>query len=71
MRQPTFWGIGKRGATTEHEWSETTQRVAAGLLKRPSDFGLSEGPVTKEFASYHLPERSFLYLLHALRETDA
>jgi len=22
----------------------------------------------KEFASYHLPERSFLYLLHAIRE---
>lgn len=62
-------GIGKRGGTTEHAWSEeTTERVAAGLLKIAVDFGLLRGSVVKEFASYHLPERSFLYLLHALRD---
>lgn len=62
-------GIGKRGATTEHAWSEeTTKRVAAGLLKIAVDFGLLRGSVIKEFASYHLPERSFLYLLHAMRD---
>jgi hypothetical protein len=61
--------IGKRGATTEHAWSEmTTKRVAAGLLTIAADFGLLRGGIAKEFASYHLPERSFLYLLHALRE---
>lgn len=60
-------GIAKRGATTEHAWSEQTlRRVAAGLLKIATEFGLLRGTVVREFASYHLPERSFLYLLHAL-----
>jgi bacteriophage exclusion system BrxA-like protein len=57
-----------RGGTTEHGWSESTaDRVAAGLLKMATDFELLKGTV-KEFAPYHLPERSFLYLLHALRD---
>ena len=61
--------IGKRGATTEHAWTETTlKRVAAGLLKIAVDFGLLRGSIAKEFNSYHLPERSFLYLLHAMRD---
>ena len=61
--------IGKRGGTTEHAWSEaTTKRVAVGLLTIAADFGLLRGGVVREFASYHLPERSFLYLLHALIE---
>jgi hypothetical protein len=61
--------VRKRGGTTEHTWSEQTlTRVAAGLLRLAADFGLLRGNVGKEFASYHLPERSFLYLLHALRE---
>ena len=51
-----------RGPTT------TLKRVAAGLLKIAVDFGLLRGSVVKEFASYHLPERSFLYLLHAMRD---
>jgi hypothetical protein len=42
--------------------------VAAGLLKIASDFGLLRGSAVKEFATYHLPEQSFLYLLHAMRE---
>lgn len=64
-------GIRARGATTEHDWTEeTTKRVAAGLLKIAVDFGLLRGSSVKEFASYHLPERSFLYLLHALRESQ-
>jgi Putative inner membrane protein (DUF1819) len=62
-------GIAKRGATTEHVWSEqTTKRVAAGLLKIAVDFGLLRGSATKEFVSFHLPEKSFLYLLHAMRD---
>ena len=61
--------VGRRGGTTEHAWSETTlNRVAAALLKMAVDFGLLRGSVVKEFASYHLPERSFLYLLYAIRE---
>jgi hypothetical protein len=62
--------IDKRGGTTEHAWSDgTTQRVAAGLLKMAVDFDLLRGRVVKEFASYHLPEQSFLYLLHAIRDS--
>lgn len=61
--------IGKRGGTTEHIWSEQTRRrVATGLLKIGVDFGVLKGGSVKEFASYHLPEASFLYLLHALME---
>jgi len=61
--------IGQRGATTEHAWSEsTTKRVAAGLLKIAVDFGFLRGSLAKEFASFHLPERSFLYLVHAMRD---
>ena len=60
-------GIGNRGGITEHEWSEsTTNRVAAGLLKTAADFGLLVGTVPKRFATYHLPDRSLLYLLHAM-----
>ncbi len=63
--------IRKRGATTEHAWSEeTTKRVAAGLLKIAVDFGLVRGSVVKELVSYHLPERSFVYLLHAMRDQN-
>jgi hypothetical protein len=61
--------ISIRGATVEHPWSDqTTKRVAAGLLKIAVDFGLLRGSNAKEFASYHLPERSFLYLLHAMHD---
>ncbi|KHK60937.1 hypothetical protein PI86_01920 [Burkholderia sp. A9] len=61
--------IAKRGATTEHAWSEqTTKRVAAGLLKIAVDFGLLRGSIAKEFVSVHLSEKSFLYLLHAMRD---
>jgi hypothetical protein len=63
--------ITKRGATTEHAWTEPTmKRVAAGLLKMAEDFGLLRGTVVREFSSYHLPERSFLYLLHAMRDSN-
>jgi hypothetical protein len=61
--------ISKRGGMTEHAWSEqTTKRVAAGLLKIAVDFGLLRGSIAKEFVSFHVPERSFLYLLHAMRD---
>ena len=64
--------LGDRGGQTEHAWSAaTTQRVAAGLLRIAVDFGLlrgARGGRVKEFGTYHLPERSFLYLLHAMRE---
>lgn len=59
--------IAQRSGITEHAWSEqTSKRVAAGLLKIAVDFGLLRGSVAKEFVSFHLPEKSFLYLLHAM-----
>jgi hypothetical protein len=59
--------LGKRGGTTEHEWADQTlKRVAAGLLKIAVDFGLLRGSSLKEFCTFHVPERSFLYLLHAM-----
>ena len=39
-----------------------------GLLKLRPTSGSSAVQFAKEFASYHLPERSFLYLLHAMRD---
>lgn len=61
--------IGGRGAITEHAWTErTTRSVAAGLLKIAVDFGLLRGTLAREFLPYHLSEKSFLYLLHAMRD---
>ena len=61
----------RRGGVTEHAWSEATlERVAAGLLKIAVDFGLLRGKSVKTFQAYSLPERSFLYLLHVLREQN-
>lgn len=54
------------------QWTDSTLlRVAAGLLRLGADFGLLTGTVHKQFASYHLPEESFLYLLHAMMEKEA
>jgi hypothetical protein len=62
--------LRERGGVIEHEWSDVTRdRVATGLLRAAADFGLLRGTAVKEFAGYHLPERSFLYLLQALRDT--
>jgi Putative inner membrane protein (DUF1819) len=60
-----------RGGETEHQWTDTTMsRVAAGLLKMAVDFGLLRGGTAKEFTGYHLPDRSLLYLLHAVLEYE-
>lgn len=62
-------GVESRGGVIEHEWADATlRRVNAGLLKAGVDFGLLRGTSVKEFASYHLPDRSFLYVLHAIAE---
>lgn len=52
-------------------WSKaTTSRVASGLLRMAVDFSLLNGTQAREFGSYHLPEESLLYLLHAISETE-
>jgi hypothetical protein len=50
------------------EYGET--RAARDLLLTATDFGLLKGKAVREFASFHLPEESFLYLLHAMTETE-
>ncbi len=62
----------ERGITWSGRWSESTlKRVGSGLLRIATDFGLLQGTQTREFASYHLPEESFLYLVHAMMDRDA
>jgi hypothetical protein len=52
-------------------WTDaTTSRVASGLLRMASDFGLLTGTLDKAFASYHLPDESFIYLLHAMADAE-
>lgn len=52
-------------------WTESTRkRVASGLLGAAADFGLLAGTVSRRFTAYHLPEASFLYLLHAMAEGE-
>ena len=54
------------------KWTDsTTSRVASGLLRIAVDFGLLTGTVRKEFAYYHLPEESFVYLLHAMADVES
>ena len=53
------------------KWTDsTTSRVASGLLRMATDFDLLAGTMHKEFASYHLPEQSFIYLLHAMADVE-
>ncbi len=59
------------GVEVSSSWSDaTTFRVASALLRMATDFGLLTGVQVKEFTSYHLPDVSFLYLLHAMAETE-
>jgi hypothetical protein len=61
----------KKGVSWSGKWTDvTTNRVASGLLRLAADFGLLSGVVVKEFASFHLPDESFLYLLHAIAENE-
>jgi hypothetical protein len=49
----------------------TLRRVASGLLQTAEEFGLLRGRNPKEFVSFHIPEASFLYVLHAMAETES
>ena len=61
----------RKGILWAGAWSSsTTDRVASGLLRIAADFGLLAGSVLKEFASYHLPDESFLYLLYAIAQFE-
>lgn len=65
---PYLKELHKKGLVDE-EWKDSTlKRVASALLRMAVDFGLMSGATVREFSSYHLPEESFLYLLHAMYE---
>jgi hypothetical protein len=70
---PYLNGLRKMsGVEWSGNWSDSTlKRVGSGLLRIATDFGLLQGSQTRELASYHLPEESFLYLLHAIMDRDA
>lgn len=65
---PFLGSLGKhKSIKWSGHWTDATlHRVASGLLRIAADFDLLKGGPVKEFASYHLPEKSFLYLLHVL-----
>lgn len=47
------------------------KRAGRDLLRMAADFGLLRGSAVREFSSYHLPEESFLYLLHVMYEVHS
>ncbi len=69
---PYLRALAKRkGVVWSGDWSSaTTERVASGLLRIAADFGLLTGVAVKRFGSYHLPEESLLYLLHAIAQSE-
>lgn len=46
-------------------------RAARDLLRMSSEFGLLTGSAVREFASFHLDDEVFLYVLHAMAEGES
>jgi hypothetical protein len=46
-------------------------RGARDLLRMAGAFGLLQGKAVKNFTSYQIPESAFIYVLHALTESEA
>jgi len=63
---PYLRALHDKGLVAEPWQESTSKRVSSELLRIAVDFGLMRGTVAREFASYHLPDESFLYLLHAM-----
>jgi hypothetical protein len=68
--EPFLEKLEATGQVQEVWKTSTKARVATALLRIAVDFGLLTGTVRKEFASYHLPESAFLYILHAICEQE-
>ena len=67
---PYLQGLYERGVVTK-PWSHSTlTRLASGLLKIAMEFGLMKGVAVREFTPYHMPEKAFVYLLHAIAESQ-
>jgi hypothetical protein len=45
-------------------------RTARDLLRMSADLGVLTGTTVRRFRSYHIPERAFIYLLHAILERE-
>lgn len=61
-----------QSANEEEPWSESNvEQSSSGLLRTASAFGLVTAGRTKTLASYHLPDRSLLYIAHALMQKYA
>jgi hypothetical protein len=65
---PYLRALQDNGLVTEPWKDSTLKRVSSELLRIAVDFGLMRGTITREFATYHLPDESLLYLLHAMIE---
>lgn len=64
---PFFRNLSAQGFSEPQNWTkQTSSRVASGLLRIAVDFDLMQGKTQKHFSSFHLPEKSFVYLLHAI-----
>lgn len=70
---PYLAEIAERGLTQDGKpWSEQTRkRVASGLLGIAADLGILRGRAVKEFGPHHLPDEGFLYVLHAISDTES
>ena len=68
---PYLETLERRRRTSKPWTDQTRQRVARGLLKICADFGLLAGRRARRFVSYHLPDESFIYLLHAMADTES
>lgn len=67
---PYLEGLHESGVVAK-PWSHSTlTRLASGLLKIAMEFGLMKGVTVREFTPYHLPEAAFVYLLHAIADTQ-
>jgi hypothetical protein len=56
-----------RGAVTEHPWTAATiDRVAMGLLKIATDFGLLSDNKARIFTPHRIPDKCFEYLLNRM-----
>lgn len=66
---PYLKALGLSGRYTETWTKQTMARVAVGLLRIATDFGLLRGSIVREFTSFHLPDNCFLYVLHAIAES--
>jgi len=69
---PYLAAIAERGLTQDGKpWSEQTlKRVASGLLGIAAELGLLKGSAVREFGHHHLPDEGFLYVLHAIADTE-